>query len=182
MPCESDTSLAGRCPVSSSFGYFFLYNIRIKSVREKSLLAFASAESKIPPPHLSSYTVRPGQENETFFFFCSRGWFYIVTAGLFHLKNPPDKFYLTEEERIFPADPTFLKKKKNLLRLENQFHNCPLSPTNSISPPLNPNVSLHSLPRQPDSPKTPSGEKPPSNFFSPLVGIPSGYTITGCQD
>lgn len=69
VPCETDASLAGRFPVSSSSSFFSFYKAGIKRVREKSLLAFALAERKFPPPNLSSYTVRPGQENETFFYY-----------------------------------------------------------------------------------------------------------------
>lgn len=48
VPCETDASLAGRFPVSSSSSFFSFYKAGIKRVREKSLLAFALAERKFP--------------------------------------------------------------------------------------------------------------------------------------
>lgn len=120
---------------------------------------------KVPPTnthtHLSSYTVRPAQENETFFFFCSRGWFYIVTAGLFYLKILLTSFTWQNKKGFFLLTPLFLKKKKTSWGLK----------TNSI-------IVLYLLPTlfplpwtlmypctrrrcHPDSPKTASGEKPP---------------------
>lgn len=107
---ELAVSLAGAFPVrSSSIFSFCPRNFEIEQVSDVSLLAFASAESN-PPPHLAPYAIRPGKKNETF-FFCLRGSFYIVTVELFHLENPPDKFHLTEQERISPADPHLLQKK-----------------------------------------------------------------------
>lgn len=82
---ESDASLAGTFSVSffSSFFFsffFFLYNVRIKRVREKSLLAFASSV-------ILHHQTWAGKWNFfCFVLFCLRVWFYIGTDGVFHLK------------------------------------------------------------------------------------------------
>lgn len=65
---ELAASLAGAFPVRSSAIFSFRpRNVEIEQVSDVSLLPFASAKST-PPLNLSSYAIRPGKKNETFFF------------------------------------------------------------------------------------------------------------------
>lgn len=109
---ELAVSLAGAFPVrSSSIFSFCPRNVEIEQVSDLSLLPFASAKSNTPPPSICLLMPSDLGRKTKPSFFCLRGSFYIVTVELFHLENPPDKFHLTEQERISPADPTCFKIK-----------------------------------------------------------------------
>lgn len=111
VPCQSHALLAGSVPVRFSSS-FYLHNIRIKRVIEKSLLVFASAESKSPPPPTSVTLHRQTCAGKWNLLFWFKGLILHRHSWVVSSENSPDKFYLTEQERSFPADPTFLKKKK----------------------------------------------------------------------